>query len=189
MPPQVSPPAPGWFQWIASLDDTSVFVSLAIVATMLVIIVGLIASAWRQVRQSEHVSHLTAMMLQRGMSAEEIERVLRSGAFKPAAAEAAQTGPQNQEVQLVKVLSDNSYDGEAVEKILQAARSDGRIDETTSRIVQIMAENWTDTDDIVRVLSARRSAGVGETEKAELRRALSEKGIAEEKIESILACT
>lgn len=41
--------------------------------------IGTIAKHWRRARESEHLEILKQSMIERGMSADEIERVLRAG--------------------------------------------------------------------------------------------------------------
>lgn len=56
--------------------------TLAIAFTMgglaLVLIVWTLASAWRRVRIAEYNAHLKNRMIERGLSADEIERILRA---------------------------------------------------------------------------------------------------------------
>lgn len=51
----------------------------AIVAFTLIAVSSVIASQWRKVRQSEVEAALKAQMLEQGMSAEEIEKVMVAG--------------------------------------------------------------------------------------------------------------
>jgi hypothetical protein len=51
---------------------------------VLVALVGTVAKNWRRVRESEHLAALKQTLAEKGMSAEEIERVIRAA---PAAAD------------------------------------------------------------------------------------------------------
>ncbi|MEP0845990.1 MAG: hypothetical protein HRF50_04105 [Phycisphaerae bacterium] len=106
---------------------------------------------------NENQDRLKALMVQRGMSADEIVRVLAARFVPPRLAEPAPSGTDAEE-RIVKTLSDNGYDGKDIERILVAGRVNDRIDERTAALVQTLADNWTDAADIARILEARRSA-------------------------------
>lgn len=62
-----------------SSDETMVLTVL-IVAAALVLIVWAVAHNWRKLRVAAYQARLRQLMIERGMSAEEIERVLGAGA-------------------------------------------------------------------------------------------------------------
>ncbi len=100
----------------------------------------------------ENQDRLKSLMIQRGMSADEIERVLRSEGVKIDFAGEA----ENTEARIVEVLSDNSYEAADIERILGAARGGGdRISPAVGRLVVALGENWAKATDIERVLESR----------------------------------
>jgi hypothetical protein len=141
---------------------------ISIVATVgLVLSVWAASAAWRAARESEHRTRLTAALLERGLRADDIERVLRAtyGATPcpaPAAAEPASGDP---EVRIVKHMSDCSYEPGDIEKVLAAARENEPIDEGTVKMIEVMSTNWAEAAEIAdlirnrRTREARRGAG------------------------------
>jgi hypothetical protein len=67
--------------WAASDFEFWGSISLMVIAGgwIVPVTVGAIARNWRKARESEHVTLLKQSMIERGMSAEEIERVLQAG--------------------------------------------------------------------------------------------------------------
>lgn len=61
---------------LASSDDIAM---TSIMVSMTVAVVWIIAHQWRKVRVAAYNARLTQLMIERGMSADEIERVLRAG--------------------------------------------------------------------------------------------------------------
>ena len=55
------------------------FVAIAVVVSALGGIIGSLAKNWRKARESEHLAALKQSMVEKGMSAEEIERVINAG--------------------------------------------------------------------------------------------------------------
>lgn len=156
--------AEGLFSWLGGSGSMDV-VRIAVIVGGVVLIVAAwaFASAWKSIRCSEHQTRLTALMLERGMKPDEIERLLRAGPILAMAIAAnKQSGPaeNDPEVRLVNALTEQSYDGDDVEKVLSAARESGPIDEPTVGIVQAMAESWAEAEDIAKVLRNRRPRGV-----------------------------
>lgn len=101
----------------------------------------------------ENQDRLKSLMIQRGMSADEIERILRAEGAKADLTGGAETG----EARIVEVLSGNGYNATDIENILRAARGDGdSIPPTVARLVESLAENWAKATDIERVLQSRR---------------------------------
>lgn len=128
------------------------------VMASVVIIIGvtwIIAGALRRIRQSDNRTALLGMMLQRGMSAEQIERVLNAGGFNSTID--AGDDDAAPDVRIIKVLNENSYEGRDVEHILAAAMHRGSIDAATAQVVVSMAEQGTEADEIARVLRLRRN--------------------------------
>lgn len=141
------------------------YINTALIVSGIVLVLGswAFASAWKAIRCSEHQTRLTALMVERGMKPDEIERLLRAGPILAMAIAEAKPGDpaaSDPEVRIVNVLAGQSYDGDDVEKVLSAARDSGPIDEPTVGIVKAMAESWADADDIAKILRNRRARGV-----------------------------
>lgn len=101
----------------------------------------------------ENQDRLKSLMIQRGMSADEIERVLKAEG-SPLDFKASADDP---EAYIVEVLSENGYEAADIERILRAARGEaGSIPASAGRLVGTLAENWAEADDIARVLQSRR---------------------------------
>ncbi|MBL8878576.1 MAG: hypothetical protein JNG88_05595 [Phycisphaerales bacterium] len=159
-----------FMNWLTTLDGGVIKLGLILLAGVLVIGAWIIAATWERARQSEQRTRLVQTMVQRGMSAEQIARVLFAGQL---AAEAEDAEKQDEsdgqavyedesagrEVRLVKALTSWSYDSEDVQRILAAARVDGKIDAATFDIARTLAESWAETDSIVSVLESRRARG------------------------------
>src|SRR5262245_40180914 len=155
--------ADGLFSWLTGSDTLGV-ARIAVIVSGIVIVLSTwaIASAWKSIRCSEHQTRLTALMVERGMKPDEIERLLRAGPILAAAlsdAKSTDIAASDPEVRLVNALTGQSYDGDDVEKVLSAARDSGPIDEPTVGIVKAMAESWAEADDIAKVLRNRRPRG------------------------------
>ncbi len=108
----------------------------------------------------ENQDRLKSLMIQRGMSAAEITQVLDAGGPLPIDTRVVD-GSRAPEERVVKVLTDNDYNGSDIQLVLAAARAGGKIDEATARLVETMAENWTKAPDIERVLRARQPDHAG----------------------------
>jgi CheY-specific phosphatase CheX len=67
------------FDWSVLFSNPFGWLSVAVVAGVIGSIAGSIATNWRKVRESEHAISLKQSMIDRGMSADEIERVLNAG--------------------------------------------------------------------------------------------------------------
>ena len=137
-------------------------VALIMSAIVLVLSSWALASAWKSIRCSEHQTRLTALMVERGMKSDEIERLLRAGpllALAIADAKPGEPGAGDPEVRIVNAMAGQSYEGDDVEKVLSAARESGPIDEPTVGIVKAMAESWAEAEDIAKILRNRRPRG------------------------------
>lgn len=150
--------ASGIVEWLGNLDDSVLKLGLLLSFGAVAVGFWAFATAWRRIRLAEQRAVLITQMLQRGMSGEQIARVLLAAEFEPAgkSEDEDETGSNDPEVQIVQHLSANYYEGEDVEKVLAAARVGDTIDPTVVRIVKTLAENWADTDNIVSVLTSRR---------------------------------
>jgi len=111
-----------------------------------------------QAQAAENEARLKSLMIQRGMSADEIERVLKTGAV-PAPDFRGSSDEDDPEARIVKILAENGYAGDDVERILKAARVGDRVDPRSVRLVETLAENWSKASDIERVLRSRPAQG------------------------------
>lgn len=142
-----------FFEWISKADEGIVIVMIVVTAGAIVGIVAVLAAAWRWARDVDYRARLTAMMLQRGMNPDEIERILRAGGPPAKPSDAAFDEP---ETRLVKELADHYYDGDDINTVLEAAREHGPIDDSDVRFVRPMAESWVSATEIARALRSRR---------------------------------
>ncbi len=141
------------------------FFSASFVGVAIVVMVGcyyaikLIADSVRrgqaaklEAQARENQDRLKSLMIQRGMSADEIERILQ--------AEGGKTDflgeTENTEARIVEVLSENGYEAADIERILVAARVGDAIPPSAGKLVVTLAENWAKPADIERVLATRR---------------------------------
>lgn len=139
----------------SKLDSKEVLVLTVLGGTAIVFIVGIIARTIQKSAQSDHRTRLAALLVQRGLPTTEIERILRAAAAK--GDEAIVEASDEPEVQLVKILTDNSYDGDDVKIVLDAARENGAIDASTVAMVKTMSENWIEAKEIAEIIRKRRT--------------------------------
>src|SRR5262245_54497725 len=136
--------AEGLFSFLTGPDSSGI-IRTALIVSGIVLVLGIwaVASAWKSIRCSEHQTRLTALMVERGMKPDEIERLLRAGpilAMAMAEAKSGDTAATDPEVRIVNALTGQSYEGDDIEKVLSAARDSGPMDESTVGIVKAMAE-------------------------------------------------
>jgi hypothetical protein len=67
------------FDWSVLFETPFGWLSIVAVVGLIGSVVASIGRNWRKVRESEHLVSLKQSMVDRGMSAEEIERVLNAG--------------------------------------------------------------------------------------------------------------
>ena len=73
-----------WFALSGSLGELPFYVgALAIVGSLGYATVKTVVKQWRATKESEHLAILKQQMLDRGMSAEDIAKVVSAGAAKP----------------------------------------------------------------------------------------------------------
>ncbi|HVJ79805.1 MAG TPA: hypothetical protein VNC50_01950 [Planctomycetia bacterium] len=132
-------------------------------SVVLLILVGMLSYNWRKARVAGYLASLKSQMIGRGMSAEEIERVLAAGAAPPAPRPDADAlvGDGSAEAQAIASLGAQSYGSDDIAKVCAAlARHDGLPDAEARKLkdaalVKSMAAQWMDADDMVKLLSAR----------------------------------
>src|SRR5690242_6370285 len=87
----------------------------------LMIAVIVIASQWRKVRVAEVEGALKQQMLDKGMSAAEIEQVMKASNDPGEVSPVALTGNEAQDkAALVQRMVDEGYEGEDIERVLKA---------------------------------------------------------------------
>jgi hypothetical protein len=98
---------------------------LSVVGTALVFLVWIVAHYWASARRMEAEVALKKDMLNRGMSADDILRVLQASAESPAAP--AEKGPvTDNEYYLVEKMLDAEYPVEEIERLVRALKSGER---------------------------------------------------------------
>lgn len=111
---------------------------------------------------AENEARLKAMMLQRGMSADEIERVLNAQSEELARIrrydEDDMTGAKTAEERITATLASNGYEGADIERILRAAKSRGPIKPELVGMIRSLAGSWTSGKDIERIVLAQVNA-------------------------------
>jgi SOS response regulatory protein OraA/RecX len=139
----------GLFSWMGSIDGE--VLQFGIIGCSLVGMTGIVVHAWRKVRQSENRTALVGMMVQRGMSAEQIERVMRT------CQEAAEAGDAEvTEAGIIGAMKEGDYPAEDIERVLDAARTNGVFDAGSLKIIAALVEQGAEADEIENLLEARR---------------------------------
>ena len=98
---------------------------LAIAGGVVISVVAILSVAWRKHRQTEIESALKQDMLNRGMSADEIARVVRARAGEEAPAPQAKDPVSDNEYYLVEKLVEEGKSAEEIERIIRAVKSGG----------------------------------------------------------------
>ncbi len=142
--------AEGWLESLPGiLTVTFLFGGWIIVA-----VVSSLAKSWRKIHESEHLAALKQGMIERGMSADEIERVLR------AAPESAEDSPgDDAATELATKLAEHGVPAPALEQILTTFRaaSPGARKPLVKTVVA-MLDNGAESD---QVIAAVRALGPG----------------------------
>jgi hypothetical protein len=138
--------------WLERLQEFNVAVLLVACVTGAATIIAataLIASAWKRVRQTDTRSALVGMMLQRGMSAADIERVMTACCGQDAGTDG------DPEAYIIGLMKENQYSGDDVERVLDAARKNGSIDAAAVKIIESLVEEGVEGREIETLLDAR----------------------------------
>jgi hypothetical protein len=120
--------------------------------TLLTCLVTAWAKNWREVRLALAASELKAKMIDRGMSADEIERVLAAdtaGSTRPKPPAPPKGGSA------LQALIENGTDASGIKNVIEAGLP---VVDDPNDVVRMMAENGYDGDDIASVVAALRSA-------------------------------
>jgi hypothetical protein len=131
-----------------------VTVSLIFGGWIVVVVVGSIAKNWRKVHESEHAAVLKQSMIERGMSADEIERVLRAGPV-PAPTGAESEPSVDQSSELAGILAEHGVDASSLGTILseyRAAHPSSR--KALVETITVMLDNGARGDQILAAVRA-----------------------------------
>jgi hypothetical protein len=124
------------------------FLSFGALCWAITEVVSIICRNRRQATQAEQLAVLKKSMIDRGMSAEEIERVVRAGGptedSKAAKAAKPEKGP-------VLAMIEQGMEAVDIEKVIVGGLKTG---ETPDDLVKAMSEHGYSGDDIARVLAA-----------------------------------
>jgi hypothetical protein len=118
-------------------------------------VVALIARNWRQARESEHLAALKQAMIERGMSAEDIERVVRAA---PEAAPAGDSKAHDKTLlvrRLTEKLTEQEVPAGPLEEILGAfAAADLGKQEMLVDVVENLFDGGADVERVLVVVRA-----------------------------------
>jgi hypothetical protein len=118
---------------------------------IIVAVVANVAKNWRRVQESEHAAALKQSMIERGMSADEIERVLRA---TPAGVSEDFDGG-GEATKISKKLAEHSVAAPAVEQILGAFRAaNPGMRKTLAGTVVAMLDGGAKSDQVVAAVRA-----------------------------------
>jgi len=144
------------------LTHPAIFFLSVIGLGALIAIVAIIAAHWSEVRRAEADAVLKQDMLQRGMTADEIERVLRASQAPAAPKTVVEATPSG----VATLMAKEGYDGDNMAAVLATLEERGRhltADEFTA--VRAMIKEGYDGDQIVVMVRAlpRPAAAVPES--------------------------
>ena len=108
-------------EFLAKFSSGELIGFVGVIGGLLVAAIGILATQWRHVRVAELEAGIKQQMLDKGMSAAEIEQVMNAGAASAPAA------PLDKGA-LVQQLIDNGYEGADIERVLNAYQP-GKADE------------------------------------------------------------
>ena len=91
-----------------------------VVGGVLIAVTAIVVSQWRRVRVAEIEGALKQQMLDKGMSAADIEKVMNAGQ-EPGESPITSTGNEAlDKAALAQRMIDNGYEGEDIERVLKA---------------------------------------------------------------------
>lgn len=126
------------------------------VGGFLVAITAIVAHQWRAIRCTELEVALKQDMLRRGLSVEEIERVLRASEKPPEAAAKADPVSDNAYA-LTEKMIDEGRSGEEIERLLRLLQANGTVSDNEYALIEKMLDESKPIDQIERVVRAFRS--------------------------------
>jgi hypothetical protein len=152
--------AEGWEDIFQSLPGI-LTVTFIFGGWIIVAIVSSISKSWRKIHESEHAAALKQSMIERGMSVEDIERVMRAGPPADAQETAAASGGGTSKkltgelTEIAGKLVEHGVAAPAMEQILEAVRmcdpaSRGAIKDT----VETMLDNGAGSDQLIAAVRA-----------------------------------
>jgi hypothetical protein len=122
------------------------FLSIGAIGWAVTEIVRIIARNLRLTRQAEQLAVLKKSMIDRGMSAEEIERVIRSGM-----PDEGSSGKAPSPGKPLAAMVEQGMSASDIEKVIESGL---HTTEDASKLVNLLAENGYSGDDIARILAA-----------------------------------
>jgi hypothetical protein len=144
------------------MSDIAV-IPLMVLVPFLLIFLGFVIQNITQFLHTRRIMALKQDMLDKGMSAADIERVLQAsavgvpaGVLQPSTAILASAkGPGFDKARLIQTMAEHGLDGEGIERVL-CALGDFSDDEVPAKIaaMQSMLENGMSGEDIERVIRA-----------------------------------
>ena len=105
-------------EFLAKFSGGEMIGFASVVGGLLLAAIGVMVVQWRRVRVAELEVGLKQQMLEKGMSAVEIEQVMNAG--RPAGRASSTAGECRDKGELVQQLIDNGYEGEDIERVLKA---------------------------------------------------------------------
>ena len=112
---------------IAKFDGGQLIGLVAVVIGPLVAIVAIMCHQWRKVRIAEMEGALKQQMLDKGMSAEDIERVLSSS--QEPTRRSGTGNPAQDRIALAERMIDEGYEGADIERVLKAYDPNAKFEE------------------------------------------------------------
>jgi hypothetical protein len=146
------------FEFAKSLPGILIILFVGI-GWMLTSIISSWSKHWRDIRLGEAEAALKTKMVERGMSADEIERVLRSEQSPKAKAEQAPLAnpPKQTHGPLFSMIA-NGAEAQGMVRVIEAGLP---VKETPADVASWMSDNGYDVDDIAVVLQAMKRGGEG----------------------------
>ena len=106
------------------LEGGEIIGLVSVVGGLLVAIIAVVSVQWRRVRVAEIDGSLKQQMLDKGMSAAEIEAVMKASVQSAGSGSVTSTGNESlDKAALVQRMVDNGYEGEDIERVLKAYQS------------------------------------------------------------------
>ena len=147
--------------WLNELDSGYRLAAIIVAMVMALAAIGIVAQSCRRIKESADRAKMLGEMLRRGMSAEEITRILLAVQVTADESSEDEIDPdETPEAYVVKCLTDGWYGAEDIKQVLDAAHSHCGLDESTISIIETLAEGGTDTESIVQVLESRQKKAI-----------------------------
>ncbi len=145
---------------LSKLAGDELLVLIIVIGGLLLAAITIIAAHWRHVRVAEIQAALKRQMIERGMSAGDIEKVLQASTAPNAEeADVQFTGnPGEDKARLVNLLIDNGYEAGDVQRILLAfhdpacAGQEARDIAQKAGALRVLIDNGMESEDIEKVL-------------------------------------